>query len=107
MSTTDLEPAVYARCPVCGQATFPVHALSPCGHDAEPILAPLEEAGEVFSWTRTHRSDGGVTPIAMADFFGGELRVAAPVLRVDEVAIGDRLVVLSSADGAFFLAPAS
>ena len=104
MSTPDLQPAVYARCPVCDHATFPVHVLSPCGHDAEPIVAPLEDAGEVFSWTRTHQADG-VTPIAMTDFLGGELRVTAPVVGVDEVAIGDRLVVLASADGDFFLAP--
>ena len=106
MSTPDLEPAVYARCPICDHATFPVHTLSPCGHDAEPILSPLEDAGEVFSWTRTHQANG-VTPIAMTDFLGGELRVTAPVLGVDEVAIGDRLVLLESTDGAFFLAPAS
>jgi uncharacterized OB-fold protein len=106
MKRADLETAVYARCPVCNEATFPVHLLSPCGHEAAPILAPLADAGEVFSWTRTHQVDA-VTPIAMTDFLGGELRVTAPVLGVDEVAIGDRLVVLSSADGAFFLAPAS
>ena len=104
MSTPDFEPAVYARCPVCGHATFPVHALSPCGHEAEPIVAPLDDAGEVFSWTRTHQADG-VTPIAMTDFLGGELRVTAPVVGVNEVAIGDRLVVLASANGDFFLAP--
>jgi len=106
MDTFDLEPAVYARCPACNQATFPVHTLSPCGHGAEQILVPLEDAGEVFSWTRTHQADG-VTPIAMTDFLGGELRVTAAVLGVDRVAIGDRLVVLTSADGAFFLTPAS
>ncbi len=106
MSTPDLETAVYARCPVCDEVTFPVHALSPCGHEAEPILASLEDAGEVFSWTRTHQGDS-VTPIAMTDFLGGGLRVTAPVLGVDEVAIGDRLIVLASPDGAFFLAPAT
>jgi len=106
MSTSDLEPAVYARCPICNQATFPVHTLSPCGHEVEPILVPFEDVGEVFSWTRTHQA-GGATPIAMTDFLGGELRVTAPVLGVDNVAIGDRLVVLESTDGAFFLAPAS
>jgi len=104
MSTTDLETAVYARCPVCNEATFPVHPLSPCGHDAEPVLTSLDEVGEVFSWTRTYQADG-TTSIAMADFLGGDLRVTAPVLGVEEVAIGDRLVVLASPDGAFFLAP--
>jgi uncharacterized OB-fold protein len=104
MNEPDLEPTSFARCAVCGELTFPVHPLSPCGHDADPILEPLTEAGEVFSWTITHAS-GGNTPIAMADFLGGELRVTAPVLGVDEVAIGDRLVVLADADGGFFLVP--
>ena len=52
-------------------------------------------------------SGDSVTLIAMADFLGGELRVTAPVSGADEVAIGDRLMVLASPDGAFFLAPAS
>ena len=104
MSATQLKPAVYARCPICNELSFPVHPLSPCGHEAEPILARFEDAGEVFSFTRTHQADG-VTPIAMTDFLGGELRVTAPVLDVDDVAIGDRLIVLESDDGAFFLAP--
>lgn len=106
MRSDDLVRAIYARCPVCNEATFPVHPLSPCGHEADAILSPLEDAGEVFSWTRTHQSDGA-TVIAMTDFLGGELRVTAPVLRLDDVAIGDRLFVLSRDDGAFFLAPAS
>lgn len=104
MSTLDLVPALYARCPVCDQVTFPVHELSPCGHEARQILDTLGDPGEVFSWTRTHQAEG-VTPIAMADFLGGELRVTAPVLEADEVAIGDRLVVLATADGAFYLTP--
>jgi uncharacterized OB-fold protein len=104
VSSPDFTAAVYARCPVCNEATFPVHTMSPCGHSIEPLLLPLEEAGEVFSWTRTHQADG-VTTIAMTDFLGGELRVTAPVLGVDEIAIGDRLVVLTSADGGFVLAP--
>ena len=99
-------PAVYARCPICNEATFPVHQLSPCGHDADPVIAPLDESGEVFSWTRTHQADG-VTTIAMADFLGGELRVTAPVHDVDEIAIGDSLAVRSDADGGFFLVPAA
>ena len=104
MNEPDLEPTSFARCPVCGEYTFPVHSLSPCGHDVDPILETLTEAGEVFSWTRTHAS-GVTTPIAMTDFLGGVLRITAPVLGVDEVAIGDRLVVLANADGAFFLVP--
>jgi uncharacterized OB-fold protein len=100
---TDYEPARFARCPVCNEASFPRHALSPCGHDAEPVLFPFGHAGEVYSWTRTH-SSAGATVIAMTDFLGGELRVTAPVIDLDEVAIGDRLVVLSGTDGSFVLA---
>jgi uncharacterized OB-fold protein len=105
MNTTELEPALYALCPICDQATFPIHDLSPCGHEAEPVLIPFDDVGEVFSWTRTHGADGP-TPIAMTDFLGGELRVTAPVLGVTDIAIGDRLLVRNSADGAFFLVPA-
>ena len=105
MNSSELKPATYARCPVCNQATFPVHELSPCGHDADPVLVPFDAVGEVFSWTRTHQGDA-VTNIAMTDFLYGELRVSAPVLDVDRVAIGDRLRVLSAEDGAFFLVPA-
>lgn len=104
MSTPDLEIAVFARCPVCAEATFPVHELPPCGHDAGPVLAPLEEAGEVFSWTRTHQGDD-VTAIAMTDFLGGELRITAPVLGATDIAIGDHLRAMSAPDGAFFLVP--
>ena len=104
MDELDLEPTFFARCPVCAQYTFPAHPLSPCGHEARPILEPLTEAGAVYSWTITH-SSGVTTPIAMTDFLGGKLRVTAPVLGVDDVAIGDRLVVLANADGAFFLVP--
>jgi uncharacterized OB-fold protein len=105
MNTAELEPAFYARCPVCDQSTFPVHELSPCGHDSAPLLVPLNDVGEAFSWTRTHGTNG-VTPIAMVDFIGGELRVTAPVLGPTEIAIGDRLVVRNAPDGTFFLVPA-
>jgi uncharacterized OB-fold protein len=93
MNTSELEPALYARCPVCDQATFPVHALSPCGHEAAPLLVPFDDAGEVFSWTRTHSADG-------------VMMVTAPVLGATEIAIGDRLRVRNTSDGAFFLVPA-
>jgi uncharacterized OB-fold protein len=100
---SDYTPAHYARCPVCREVSFPRHVLSPCGHDAEPELFALADAGEVYSWTRTHTA-GVATVIAMTDFLNGELRVSAPVIDRDEVAIGDRLVVLSSEDGSFVLA---
>ncbi|HEY4153236.1 MAG TPA: hypothetical protein VGM38_07930, partial [Pseudolysinimonas sp.] len=80
----------------------PRHELSPCGHDAEPDLVAFDGPGEVYSWTRTHGEAG--TVIAMTDFLGGELRVTAPVIGSDAVAIGDRLDVLSAPDGAFVLA---
>ena len=102
MTTT----AQYGRCPVCGDLFFPVHALTPCGHDAQPELHPFTEAGEVYSWTRSH-GRGGAVLIAMTDFLGGALRVSAPVPGVDEVAIGDRLVVRAEDGGGFTLAPVS
>lgn len=95
-------PAQYARCPVCGEASFPRHLLSPCGHDAQPDLVAFDDPGEVYSWTRTHGDDGAV--LAMADFLGGELRVTAPVVDAEPVAIGDRVVVVSREDGSFALA---
>lgn len=104
MDISELEPARYARCPVCDQPTFPVHVLSPCGHEVPPVLVPFDDIGEVFSWTRTHGSEGP-TAIAMTDFLGGELRVTAPVLGTSEIAIGDRLRIRNASDGAFFLIP--
>jgi uncharacterized OB-fold protein len=99
---SDNIPAQYARCPVCGEASFPQHLLSPCGHDAPPELVAFDAPGEVYSWTRTHGDDGAV--LAMADFLEGELRVTAPVVGGEDVAIGDRVVVVSHADGSFALA---
>jgi hypothetical protein len=43
----------------------------------------------------------------MADFLDGELRVTAPVLGADAVAIGDRLTVVTGGDLPFALAPAA
>jgi len=104
---TELRPelARYARCVVCGTAYFPVHVLAPCGHSEEPTLHAFDEAGVVYSWTRSHGADGAV-PIAMADFLDGELRVTAPVVGADEVAIGDLLVVRLAEQPPFVLAPA-
>lgn len=102
MNQAELGPATYARCPACNQLTFPVHELSPCGHDADPVLVPFDEVGTVFSWTRTHQGDD-VTVIAMTDFLDGDLRVTAPVVGVSRIAIGDELAVRSTDDGAFFL----
>src|SRR5690606_4626645 len=98
------QPARYARCATCNEAYFPVHTLSPCGHDGEPTLHEFDAPGEVHSWTRSH-SGGSSTLIAMADFMGGEIRVTAPVPGADSIAIGDRLTVRNTADGGFVLAP--
>ena len=99
---SEYEPARYARCPTCQEASFPRHELSPCGHDAEPELFLFEGRGDVYSWTRTH-GNGSPSIIAMTDFLGGELRVTATVIDREEIKIGDRLVVLSRDDGSFVL----
>ena len=101
---TVLEPARYARCSVCGEAYFPVHALTPCGHDGVPTVYPFTESGEVYAWTRSYGADGSVL-IAMTDFLDGDLRVTAPVKEAESVEIGDRLVVLTSDGSDFMLAP--
>jgi uncharacterized OB-fold protein len=105
-SAAATETPLYARCPVCHEASFPVHVLSPCGHGGDPILEPLTATGTVYSWTRSHSADGA-TLIAMADFLDGELRVTAPVLGADAVAIDDRLTVVTGGDLPFALAPAA
>jgi len=33
----------YGTCPVCGTMMLPVLEMSPCGHDAPPVRAPLTE----------------------------------------------------------------
>lgn len=83
---------LYARCAECGDASFPVHLLTPCGHGAPVTLHPFTESGEVYSWTRTHGEDGTVV-LAMADFLAGDLRVTAPVVGGTAVQIGDHVVV--------------
>lgn len=98
---TEITPARYARCPDCGDLSFPQHLLLPCGHDGPPELVPFVEPGEVYSWTRTHGDDG--TLLAMADFLGGDLRVTARVEGADAVSIGDPVVVLARDDGSFSL----
>jgi len=68
---------------------LPVLSISPCGHDGEPEILPLTSAGTVYSHTRVWASDKVSTVIVMADFLEGELRVAAPLLGADDIAIGD------------------
>ena len=87
----------YGTCPVCGTVMLPVLEMSPCGHDAPPVRAPLTEPGTVYSWTRVwlgDEPDGRL--IVMADFLDGGLRVTAP-LDGSEIAIGDA-VLLTTAD---------
>ncbi|MGH8913650.1 MAG: hypothetical protein ACRDZM_03945 [Acidimicrobiia bacterium] len=91
MTNEEGRPQVeYGSCPVCGYVMLPVLEMSPCGHDAPPVLSPLDEAGVVYSWTRVWPDDTGQT-LAMADFLGGRLRVTAPLLDGGEVVIGDRV----------------
>ena len=81
----------YGRCPTCDTLMLPIVPLSPCGHDEAPVVAPLEEPGVVYSYTRQFPEPDRPRVIAMVDFLGGRLRVASPVLDLDEVAIGDHL----------------
>jgi uncharacterized OB-fold protein len=102
---TATTPAEYAVCTVCGTPYFPVHPLSPCGHDGEPSLRAFDTAGTVYSWTLAHGPDGS-TPMAMVDFLDGALRVTAPVVGTDAVTIGDRMSVHLADDPPFVLTPA-
>ena len=78
---------------------LPVLDMSPCGHDAPPVLAPLTEPGTVYSWTRVWLGDDpDGRLIVMADFLDGALRVTAP-LDGTEIATGDA-VLLTAADDA-------
>ncbi len=91
MNTATDSCVEYGECRVCGALTLPVLAMAPCGHDEPPIVRPLTAPGVVYSWTRT----GGAAPtlLALVDFLGGALRVAAPVTGMETVAIGDHVLV--------------
>jgi uncharacterized OB-fold protein len=80
----------YGTCPTCGSLMLPVLALPPCGHDAPTTVTPLEGTGQVYSWTRAWSGEDS-TLMAMADFFDGRLRVTAPVVGTEAIAIGDRV----------------
>jgi uncharacterized OB-fold protein len=88
----------YGQCPVCGYVMLPVLDRAPCGHHEAPELRPLDEPGVVYSWTVTRISEDDGTLLAMADFLGGRIRVTAPVLHADEIAIGDEVDVVSGID---------
>lgn len=79
----------YGSCPTCGYVMLPVLEYLPCGHDGPPALAPLDTLGTVYSWTRSWTGPDRSTVIAMADFLDGALRIGAPMVGSDEVAIGD------------------
>jgi hypothetical protein len=72
--------------------------MSPCGHIEEPVVAELDECGEVYSWTKVTVGEDRV--MVMADFFDGDLRVTAPLLS-GAVAIGD-VVCLVAGDSTPF-----
>jgi len=89
----------YGSCPVCGYVMLPVLDRSPCGHRAAPDLRPLDEPGVVYSWTVSRiSSDEDGTLLAMADFLDGRIRVIAPLLEADAVAIGDEVDVVPGID---------
>ena len=103
--TTD-EAVPYGTCPRCGYVMLPVLPQLPCGHDEEPVLAPLGTDGTVYSWTRVRLGDGAERVMAMVDFLEGRLRVTAPVLDQATVAIGDRMHLTTGNDTPYVLHPA-
>lgn len=94
----------YGTCPQCGDLSFPVLPLSPCGHGDEPQRRPLDEAGVVYSWTRVWAGDES-TLMAMADFLEGRLRVTAPVMDAEEIEIGAPVRVCPGLDTPYAMQP--
>lgn len=96
----------YGTCPVCGYVMLPILALSPCGHEKAPTVTPLDQPGVVYSWTRVWLgSEENGRILAMADFLNGQLRVTAPVVGVDQIAIGDSVEVTVGTDTPLALRP--
>ena len=94
----------FGTCPRCGYLKYPVLPVSPCGHSDAVVVAPLEESGVVYSWTRVSidpKSEG--TLIAMVDFLGGGIRVTAPLVGATEVAIGSKASLREVADSSYYL----
>lgn len=85
-------------CPTCGMRMYPVLALPPCGHEAEPIVAPLDAAGVVYSWTRVWPTVETSRVMVMADFFDGGLRITGPLVGADSVQIGDTVHAVAGTD---------
>jgi uncharacterized OB-fold protein len=92
----------FATCTDCGKRMLPVLDLPPCGHDAPQEIAPLDTPGVVYAWTRAWSTLDQGTLMAMADFLDGSLRVTAPLVEAEEVAIGDEVVAVE-AGGAYAL----
>jgi len=93
------ETVDYGTCPTCGYVMLPVLPLSPCGHDEQPVFRPLNELGTVYSWTTVRLGEEmQEQTLAMADFLNGQLRVTAPVLNSNRVAIGDNVRVTVGRD---------
>jgi hypothetical protein len=70
----------FGTYPTCGYEMFAMLPQSPCRHEVDPVLAPLDGFGTVYSWTRVSIGDETTEVIAMADFREGRVRVTAPVL---------------------------
>lgn len=102
----DTLPVEHGVCPECGYRMLPVLPLLPCGHDATPTIEPLDDTGVVYSFTRLWSGDTA-TVVAMADFHDGALRIAAPVLDVDTIAIGDPVRATPGRTTPYALVPAT
>lgn len=85
-------------CPECGYRMVPVLTPPPCGHDVDPVRAPLDATGTVYAWTRVWSGDGASTLMAMVDFFDGGLRVTAPVMGADDIAVDNRVEAVVGED---------
>lgn len=94
----------YGRCTECGYLTLPVPQLSPCGHAAAVTTKPLTEPGEVYSWTRLRLGETDRLMV-MVDFFGGDLRVTAPLVGAESVSIGDWVRLIPSTENPYVFEP--
>lgn len=92
-------------CPTCGVRMLPVLTLPPCGHDTPPSIAPLDAPGVVYSWTRVWPSSDESRLMVMADFFDGDLRITAPLVGADTVAIGDQVHAVVGTETPVVLSP--
>jgi uncharacterized OB-fold protein len=83
---------------------FPILGLPPCGHEAPPSIAPLDTPGVVYSWTRVWATPETSRIMVMADFLDGDIRITAPLVGADTVAIGDRVHAVVGTDTPVVLA---